>query len=97
MILKKRQKENRENNSKRVELLRDSFLAFVDWEKMDSEIEALENVSKEQIIRVAQKYYGDNYVVWVQDRRTTRITSIEKPEIDPLSIDPDKESDFKEK
>ena len=92
---KKKQKEDRENNSKRVELLRDSFLAFVDWEKMDSEIEALENVSKEQIIRVAQKYYGDDYVVGFRIDEQHELPSIEKPEIDPLSIDPDKESDFK--
>ena len=92
---KKRQKEDRENNSKRVELLRDSFLAFVDWEKIDSEIEALENVSKEQIIRVAQKYYGDNYVVGFRIDEQHELPSIEKPEIDPLSINPDKESDFK--
>ena len=32
---KKQQKEDRENNSKRVELMRDTYLSFVDWETSD--------------------------------------------------------------
>ena len=47
---KKKQKEDLESNAKRVELMRDSFLAYVEWQKMDSQIAELEKVSKEDIV-----------------------------------------------
>ncbi len=91
---KKRQKENYESNDKRVELLRDTFLAFVDWEVTCNEISDLERVSKADIIRTAQKYYGSDYVVGFRVDAQHDLPSIEKPPIDPLAIDPDKESSF---
>jgi len=91
---KKRQKENYERNDKRVELLRDTFLAFVDWEVTLNEIPELEQVTKEDITRVAQKYYNEDYVVGFRVDAQHDLPSIEKPPIDPLSIDPNKESNF---
>ena len=91
---KKRQKEDLESNPKRVELMRDSFLAFVDWEKMDGQIAELEKVSKDEIVRVANQYYGEDYVIGFRIDQQHDLPSIEKPPIDPLKIDPDKESDF---
>ncbi len=91
---KKRQKEDLESNSKRVELLRDSFLSFVEWERMLGEIEELEKVTKDEIIRVANFYYGTDYVAGFRIDAQHNLPSIEKPTIDPLSINPDKQSDF---
>ena len=91
---KKRQKENYERNDKRVELMRDTFLAFTDWETTLNEIADLEKLSKDDIIRTAQKYYGMDYVVGFRVDAQHDLPSIEKPPIDPLSIDPDKESSF---
>ena len=91
---KKKQKEDLESNAKRVELMRDSFLAHVEWQKMDSQIAELEKVSKEDIVRVANQYYGKDYVVGFRIDAQHDLPSIEKPIIDPLKIDPDKESDF---
>jgi predicted Zn-dependent peptidase len=91
---KKMEKENRENNAKRVELMRDTFLSFVDWETTNREIEELEKLTKQDIIRVANQYYGENYVVGYRVDKQHKLPSIEKPKIDPLDIDPDKESDF---
>ena len=91
---KKLEKENRENNTKRVELMRDTFLSFVDWETTNREIEVLEKLTKEDIIRVANQYYGENYVVGYRIDKQHKLPSIEKPKIDPLEIDPDKESVF---
>ena len=91
---KKRHKEDLESNSKRVELMRDAFLAFIDWNKMDNQIADLEKVTKEEIIRVANKYYGNDYVVGFRIDAQHDLPSIDKPSIDPLKINPDKESDF---
>ena len=91
---KKRQKEDLESNAKRVELMRDAYLAFVDWDVMNGQIAQLEKVSKDDIVRVANKYYGNDYVVGFRIDEQHDLPSIEKPMIDPLKIDPDKESDF---
>ena len=91
---KKRQKEDLESNAKRVELMRDAYLAFVNWEVMNGQIAQLEKVTKEDIVRVANKYYGNDYVVGFRIDEQHDLPSIEKPMIDPLKIDPDKESDF---
>lgn len=91
---KKTQKENFERNDKRVELMRDTFLAFVDWETTMSEIDRMEAVTKEELLRVASKYYGSNYVSGFRIDAQHDLPSIEKPPIDPLSIDPNKESEF---
>ena len=91
---KKTQKENLESNPKRVELLRDSFLSFVEWEVMDQEIQVLEKVTKEDVVRVANKYFGEDYVVGFRVDQQHVLPSIEKPKIDPLEIDPDKQSAF---
>jgi predicted Zn-dependent peptidase len=91
---KKRQKEDLESNAKRVELMRDAYLAFVDWDVMNGQIVQLEKVTKEDIVRVANKYYGNEYVVGFRIDEQHDLPSIEKPMIDPLKIDPDKESDF---
>lgn len=93
---KKSQKEDRERNYKRVELLRDSFLSFVGWEKLDNEIEELEEISKEDVVKVANKYFLSDYVVGFRVDQQHQLPSIEKPEIDPLEIDPDKKSSFME-
>jgi predicted Zn-dependent peptidase len=93
---KKMEKENRENNAKRVELMRDTFLSFVDWETTNKEIEELEKLTKQDIIRVANLYYGENYVAGYRVDKQHKLPSIEKPKIDPLDIDPDKESIFME-
>ena len=91
---KKRQKENYEKNDQRVELLRDTFLAFVDWQTTLDEIKQMEKITKDIIIQVANKYYGENYVVGFGVDTQHDLPLIEKPPIDPLNIDPDKESAF---
>ena len=93
-MISKREKENYEKNDQRVELLRDTFLAFVDWQTTLDEIKQMEKITKDIIIQVANKYYGENYVVGFRVDAQHDLPLIEKPPIDPLNIDPDKESAF---
>ena len=64
--------------------MRDAFLAFVDWDEMNNQITELEKVSKEEIIRVANKYYGNDYVSGFRIDAQHDLPSIDKPSIDPL-------------
>ena len=61
---------------------------------MNREIQDLEQVSREDIIRVAKKYYGEDYVAGFRIDAQHDLPSIDKPKIDPLKIDPDKQSNF---
>ncbi len=57
---KKWRRKTERTMQKRVELMRDTFLSFVDWETTDQEIKELEKLTKQDIIRVANQYYGEN-------------------------------------
>jgi len=91
---KKKEKEDRESNAKRVEMMRDTFLSFVEWETTEQSIDELEKLSKQDVVRVAKKYLGSNYVAGFRIDAQHELPSIEKPSIDALKIDPDKESEF---
>lgn len=91
---KKKRKIDLESNAKRVEMMRDTFLSFVDWETTEREIDELEKLTKKDVIQVAEKYFGTDYVAGFRIDKQHELPSIEKPKIDPLKIDPDKESPF---
>ena len=91
---KKKRKIDLESNAKRVEMMRDTFLSFVDWETTEREIDELEKLTKKDVVRVAEKYFGTDYVAGFRIDKQHELPSIEKPKIDPLKIDPDKESHF---
>jgi len=91
---KKKRKIDLESNAKRVEMMRDTFLSFVDWDTTEREIDELEKLTKKDVVRVAERYFGANYVAGFRIDKQHELPSIEKPKIDPLKIDPDKESPF---
>ena len=91
---KKKRKIDLESNAKRVEMMRDTFLSFVDWETTEREIDELEKLTKQDVVRVAERYFGADYVAGFRIDKQHELPSIEKPKIDPLKIDPDKESPF---
>lgn len=91
---KKKRKIDLESNAKRVEMMRDTFLSFVDWQTTEREIDELEKLTKQDVVRVAERYFGADYVAGFRIDKQHELPSIEKPKIDPLKIDPDKESPF---
>jgi predicted Zn-dependent peptidase len=91
---KKRRKQDLEENDRRVELLRDTFLSFNDWNDTANEINKLEQVTKEDVVTVANKYFGENYVVGHRIDAQHDLPQIEKPKIDPLEIEPGPSSAF---
>ena len=94
---KKRRKQDLENNQKRVEFMRDAFLGFREWEDAVNEIDLLEQVTKAEVVRVANQYFGPNYVSGHRIDAQHDLPSIDKPKIDPLDIDPSKQSAFMKK
>ncbi|MDT8428873.1 MAG: insulinase family protein [Pseudomonadales bacterium] len=91
---KKTQKRALESNTARVSTMRQAFLTEVPWEYILGEIERLEQVSKDDIIRVANQYFQQNYVAVHRVDGPQDIPVVEKPQIDPVSIDPGRQSQF---
>lgn len=91
---KRGQKASLESNTARVGAMRQAFLMEAEWDHHVAEIERLEQVTKQDIVDVANRYFGDNYVAVYRVDGPADIPHVEKPQIDPVSIDPSRQSDF---
>ena len=91
---KKSQKAGLENNESRVGALRSSFIANQSWEYAIRSIPRMERLTKKDVVAVANKYFGDNYVVGYRIDAQHEFPQIEKPKIDPIEMDPTRQSTF---
>ncbi len=91
---KKSQKGALESNTARVTTMRGAFQAGDDWDHYVAEMARLEQITKQDIIDVANRYFGANYVAVHRIDEQHDIPLVEKPQIDPVSIDPSRQSQF---
>ena len=70
----------------------ESFTTFQSWPEYAKRTAALERVSKADIIRVARRYLGDDFVVIRRERGVHEPPQIRTPKITPVPIDPERES-----
>ena len=91
---KKTYKKQLESNSARVTLMRDSFLGYADWNHARRKLERMGKLRKKHVVKVARKYFKDNYVAGYRRDGEPDLPSIEKPAIDPIEIDPGRQSEF---
>lgn len=91
---KKFQKAGLENNESRVGALRSSFIANQNWGHAIRSISRMEKLTKENVVAVANKYFGDNYVVGYRIDAQHELPQVEKPKIDPIEMDPTRQSTF---
>lgn len=94
---KKSQKADLESNRARVSIMRDSFLAHQDWDTTAGEISRMERLTKQDIVAVANRYFGDNYVAGYRIDEQHEVPSIEKPALDIIEIDATRQSGFAKK
>lgn len=83
-----------ESNEDRVALIRDSYIAHQPWSEASQYIPRMAAVTREDVIRVANKYFGDNYVVGHLKKGKPVVKHIEKPQIDAVPLNSSSESDF---
>jgi predicted Zn-dependent peptidase len=83
-----------ENNSQRASAMSEAFIHHLDWDKVASQIDDMSRITKEEIMNVAKKYYGNNYVVVYKRVGTRNSQKVEKPAITPVSVNRDAKSDF---
>jgi predicted Zn-dependent peptidase len=93
---KKNQKAGLESNMARVGVMTNSFLSFSDWDHTVNEIARMEKVTKDEIVKLANKHFGDSYVAGYRRDAQHEVPSIEKPQIDAVPIDPSRQSQFAE-
>lgn len=91
---KKREKTALEDNVSRVSAMRESWIHYVDWDEAVAQISRLEKVTKEDIVRVANTYFGENYVAGYRRDKPHTVPDIQKPELAKIEIDPTRQSKF---
>jgi predicted Zn-dependent peptidase len=87
-------KQQFERNGSRVELMTSNFLAFEDWERAVDKISRMKKLTKKDVVRAAQKYFGKDYAVGYRRDGKPELPTIEKPAIDKVDIDPSRQSAF---
>jgi len=84
-----------ESNTARASRMRQAFLTFSDWQYQVARMDRMEQLTRQDIIDVAQRYFSDeNYVVVYRRNGPADIPEVEKPQIDPVEIDPTRQSEF---
>ncbi len=88
------EKRRLESNEDRVATIIQSFVAVEPWERAVGRLERLRRVTKDDVVRVARKYLGENRVVVYRRNAKPEIPVIDKPNFTKLDIDPSRRSDF---
>lgn len=91
---KKNQKTALEDDTARVSTMRSSWIDLEDWDHSVDQIDRIARVTKEDVVRVANAYFGDNYVCGYRRDAPAKLPKVEKPEITKVDIDPTKVSAF---
>jgi predicted Zn-dependent peptidase len=84
-----------EENRSRVSSIAQSFILGISWERMVGRFEWWEALTKEDVIRFANRYLGDNYVsIFKHQGEDPDVIKVKKPEITPVELQRDAQSDF---
>jgi len=91
---KKGEKAGLEFNQARVSMMRDSFIQGSEWEHHVAELDRMSQLTKNDVVDVANKYFGNDYVAVYRIDAQNEIPAVEKPQIDPVNIDSSLQSEF---
>jgi predicted Zn-dependent peptidase len=83
-----------EFNTARVAMMRQSFINGEEWEHAYSEFDRMEILTKQDVVAVANKYFSDDYVAVNRIDEQAELPVVAKPKIDPIPIDPARQSEF---
>lgn len=87
--------EKSSSNKGRVQKFVDAFLAGIPWEGKLAEVENYQRITKEDLVKFANKYYRNNYaVVYKRTGESNKGEKIRKPEITPVELDREIQSEF---
>lgn len=86
-----------QNSEPRAQAFVEAYTTFLDWYDYISMNEKMAKVTKEDIMRIANQYYGKGYVVVYKEvGKDENVVKVEKPEITPVEVNRDIKSPFHE-
>lgn len=88
------QKSGLEKNDGRVYRMVDSFINETDWKDEVYSLKELAKITKKDVMRVANKYFQNNYVIGFRRNAQQEVIKIEKPPLDEVKIEQERQSDF---
>lgn len=87
-----------ESATSRARMMMNAYLNGMDWASVVNSIERLQTITKDQVVKFANDYLGDNYVVvYKRQGKPQDVAKVAKPPITPIHINRDIESDFLKK
>lgn len=92
--LKKNEKSGLESDYARVSSMRSAWIGFESWEHRVARLARMEKITKADVVRVAKKYFGKNYVAGFRRDAQHELPKIEKPDLARIEIDPSRKSAF---
>lgn len=90
----KNQQEKLESNNAKVTILRDLFINRTSIETYSKELTEMSKLTKEDIVRVANKYFGENYLVVKRHDKEIEKAKMPKPDFKPVQADANRFSPF---
>ena len=92
---KKKLLEVNENYTRRAYGLMNNFTLDEDWKRSLNYINALNKITKKDVIAFANKYFHDNYVtIYKRQGEDKDVVKVEKPTITPVEVNRNEQSDF---
>ena len=91
---KKDEKAALESNRSRVAKMVRSYTTFRDWDDDVERLDRMSKIEKKDVVRVANEYFGNHYVIAFRRNAPHEVPKIEKPEIDKIEIDPTRQSSY---
>ena len=85
-----------ESNSSRADYYVDAFVNGEDWADRVADFHRLDSITKDDVVRVARKYFGpENYAaIYKLQGQDTTIVKMPKPELTPIATNRDASSEF---
>jgi predicted Zn-dependent peptidase len=84
-----------ENASSTAYAFKDAFIGFQDWKGQLEMLDQMKAITKEDVVKFANEFYGENYVeVHKLQGKDESIVKVENPGITPIELNRDKESSF---
>ena len=85
-----------DNNSGRADMFVSSFITGSSWEETITQLDRMSKITKEQIVELANKLFGDNNyaVVYKRQGKDPNILTIAKPQITAIETNRDASSQF---
>ena len=91
---KRMEKTGLESDDSRVDRMRSAWIAFEPWEHAINRIKRMEAVTRDDVIRVANQYFGAGYIAGYREDAKREVRHVEKPILPKITIDPTRQSAF---